>query len=240
MDNFYAELVVNNDKSAVTGNTDNGFIISTTFWDSDKLSSEQLYQQIVFAVLRKPRQLILHIQRIYFTYSNKQAEQLYAAIIDLLWILDSKGESLCKRMITASSSVLSEIHNKRLSDYLATKDRAILLGNKFSIFLAGEVGTGKLLTEQKEEESLEHDPLLIALDFIEYSQLDNAIKTLETGIINDLERIELQTELLQLYKVTKDRQAFLDMHQVLLTQEIELSADWQVLMDYFKDTDHAE
>ena len=78
-----------------------------------------------------------------------------------------------------------------------------------------------------------HDPLAIARDYVEYSQLDAAIETLEAGVLGDPERQELQLDLLELYKVTKNIQAFTKMHFLLTEKELDLSAGWQELTDYF-------
>ena len=208
------------------------FSVVETYWATDKQSVEHLYQQIVYKVSTNPKQLISHIERIYFTYRQGMVEPLYAALIDLFSVLDGRGKELSKRMVSVAHSLLTEDKAKVLASYLADKNTSLLAGNKFSVLTKGLVGSGILLTE-KNKKVIEHDPLAIAKDYVEYSQLDAAIETLETGVLEAPERLALQLDLLELYKVTKNVQAFTKMHGLLIEKELDLSPGWQELTVYF-------
>lgn len=208
------------------------FSVGETCWITDKQTVEHLYQQIVYKVLTNPKQLISHLQRIYFTYSQGMTEPLYAALVDLFSVLDGRGEELSSRMVSSTHSLLTEHQSEVLASYLEHKKISLLAGNKFSVLTKGVVGSGVLLTE-KNDVAIVHDPLAIARDYVEYSQLDAAIETLEAGVLGDPERQELQLDLLELYKVTKNIQAFTKMHFLLTEKELDLSAGWQELTDYF-------
>jgi len=208
------------------------FSVGEICWTTNKQTVEHLYQQIVYKVSTNPKQLISHVQRIYFTYREGLPEPLYAALVDLFSVLNGRGDELSKRMVSFAHTLLTEDQVKVLARYLADKNISLLAGNKFSVLTIGLVGSGVLLTE-KNKEVIEHDPLAIARDYVEYSQLDAAIETLETGMLEDPERQALQLDLLELYKVTKNSQAFTKMHDLLIEKDLGLSSDWQKLTDYF-------
>lgn len=208
------------------------FSVGEVCWATDRQTVEHLYQQIVYKVLTKPKLLISHLQRIYFTHSQGLTEPLYAALVDLFSVLDGRGMALSRRMLSATHSLLTEQQARELANYLKHNNISLLTGNKFSVLTKGLVGTGVLITE-KESEAIVHDPLTIARDYVEYSQLDAAIETLEAGVLEAPERQELQQDLLELYKVTNNIQAFTKMHSLLIEKELDLSAGWQELTDYF-------
>ena len=215
--------------SSISGDN---FSVGETCWTTDKQTVEHLYQQIVYKVLTNPKQLISHIQRIYFTYRLGMAEPLYAALVDLFSVLDGRGKELSRRMESSTHSLLTEHQSGVLVNYLDHKKKYLLPGNKFSVLTKGLVGSDVFLIT-KNDVAIAHDPLVIARDYVEYSQLDAAIETLEVGVLDDPERQALQLDLLELYKVTKNIQAFTKMHLLLTEKELDLSADWQELTDYF-------
>ena len=212
--------------------SNNSFNVNEIAWLTDEQANDSLYQQIICKVLRKPSQLISHLQRIYFTYHHGMADQLYAALVDLLWILDGKGVALSQRMVSATRFILSKQQSKILANYLKEYDVSVLVGNQFSVFTTGIVGARNVLTEQNKLET-EHDPLLMARDYIEYSQLDQAMNTLENAILETPERQVLQFELLELYKVTKCHQAYMKMNDKLKKQQLIMSVEWQDAAEYF-------
>lgn len=229
-------FTVNNEIFLDAVDLSKSFVVGEAFWCSEKQSNENLYQQISYKVSKNPKQLLHHLQRIYFTYfksnSNQDMnDQLYAALVDLLWILDGRGEDLSNRMVFSTRSKLTEHQLGLLVHCIKQKDISLLTGNKFSLLTTGLIGASLILTGQ-EQVNAEHDPLLIALDYIEFSQLDQAREVLEAAVIEQPEREDLQDELLELYKVTKDRQAFTKMYDLLVQNNINIQSNWQELSDY--------
>ncbi|MCK5666273.1 MAG: hypothetical protein KAI17_22435 [Thiotrichaceae bacterium] len=212
--------------------SNNSFNVNEIAWLTDEQTIDVLYQQIICKVLRKPRQLISHLQRIYFTCYHGMEDQLYAALVDLLWVLDGKGVALSQRMVSAAGFLLSNQQSKILANYLKKYDVSVLVGNQFSVFTTGVIGARNVLRGQNKLET-EHDPLLMARDYIEYSQLDQAMNTLENAILETPERQVLQFELLELYKVTKCHQAYMKMNDKLKKQQLIMSVEWQDAAEYF-------
>ncbi|MDO9238737.1 MAG: hypothetical protein Q7U30_01885, partial [Methylicorpusculum sp.] len=79
------------------------------------------------------------------------------------------------------------------------------------------------------------DPLLLARDCIEYSQLDEAQKLLETAIVEYPGRLELHQELTALYRSTRNLDRFNEMNSKLIASDITLPECWQQLEVYFKE-----
>ncbi len=214
------------------------FSVEELFWTSKEYSYEQANQQILYAILRKPEQLIFHIRRIHTSYRAGFSEHLYAALIDLLLILDGKGKDLSVRMVLSTRSLLEKQQLTQLINYLKHQNSA-LPTHVFSLLSKGLIGTSALLTKNTGVDKT-HDPLQIALDYIEYSDLDAAKETLESAVLEFPERQDIQIELLELYKVTKNIQAFTEMHKQLMEKDFNLSLKWQELVDYFAEQPHEE
>lgn len=231
---YRSMLIAKNGESLSYMDTNEGFICEEICWTTDKKTDRRLYQQILFNVLTNPKQLNYHIQRIHLTYKLRMAEPLYAALVDLLLVLDGKGKELSKSMILSTRSLLEKRQFGLLVNVLKHQNTSLLTGNKFSVFTKGLVGSCELLTKTVQtNHTVAHDPLVIALDYIEYSQLDHAIETLQTGILEFPDRQDLQNELLELYKLTKNKKAFVKMRDLLIETEFQLSSEWQELTAYF-------
>jgi len=213
--------------------SDNNFIVNEIPWNSDKQSDDRLYQQIIFKLLRKPKKLISHLQRIHFVYELGMQDQLYAALVDLLWVLNGNGSALGRRMILSARSLLTEQQVEELKHYLTIENRALFLGNRFSVCTNGAISSREILFKTSEKVSEEYDPLMLARDYIEYSQLDEALETLEAAVLNFPERHDLQIELLELLRLTKNTQVYSKISDVFLERQLELTAEWQQLADYF-------
>ncbi len=225
-------VAAENETEFASVDSNDNFTVREVMWMPDKQSNNYLYQQLVFKVSRKPKLLISHLQRIYFTYNQGMSEQLYAALIDLLWVLDGKGRDLSRRMVSSSLSFLSEQQVKALDKCLKQQNSSLLTGNRYSVLAMGLKGTREVLTGQSNVQAT-YDPLDIARDYIQYSQLDAALNTLEVAVLETPEREDLQTELLELYKVTENIQAFTKMQNSITEKQMSLSVKWQEMADYF-------
>ena len=89
------------------------------------------------------------------------------------------------------------------------------------------------LTEVLQTVEGQHDYLKLANDFIEFSQLDDAMSILEQGLDDHPERKDLQAALLELYKSTDRRERFNNRYEMIKTLSVLLIDDWQILADFF-------
>ncbi|MBD9356613.1 type IV pilus assembly protein FimV [Methylomonas albis] len=220
----------------IAGQHADEFSQETSFWRDQALvllynpdgDQSQTLNALVFKVGRQPKDLLAHVRRIYFCYDQHLAEQLYAALLDLLIVLDGKGSLISRRMIEASRSRLNSGQFQALHK---TTGRA-QFGNPYSLFSSGITGSRELVSSQQQTE-MQHDFLELANDFIEYSQLEQAMDVLETGISLHPERADLQQALLELYKSIGNRERFQIHQQRFSDSGVALLEEWLVLAQFF-------
>lgn len=196
-------------------------------------SSDNLF---VLLVSRKPRRLVAHIQRIHHCYRTNLKEQLFAALVDLLVVLNGRGKAISWRMIIGTKSKLSDEQYEQLQKYMTENlDVALLAGNEYSVFTKGLIGARNLVQQIETPDQQEHDPLNLAYDYIEYSQLNEAKEVLEKAILNQPQRLELHQCLLELYKSTFDCSGFTRMFNTLTDLDVILPNDWSMLQAFFNE-----
>jgi hypothetical protein len=206
------------------------------FWcNTGSLQNDEALEKLVFLIAKKPKFLINHVQRIYFCFQKNLNKQLFAAIIDFLIVLNQHGAAISWRMLLGAKSRLTPEQFKEIKSYLNSDcaDTSLLTGNQYSVFSKGLVGTNKMIRQIEKEEKVD-DPLIIALDHIEYSQLDEAKTVLEEAILVQPDRPDLRHELIDLYKLTGDFNRFYQMVAKLTRLGINMTDDWIQLNNYFK------
>lgn len=216
---------------------DEDIIASLAFGDEEELpylvnlsSAASMLNALVFRVSRKPTDLTAHVRRIYFCYQNAQVEPLYAALLDLLIILDNRGRDLTRRLILGSRSVLNAEQFSNL--YSFRGETGQVRENRFCLFTKGLTGSAHLV-EVVRKVQVQHDYLGLARDFIEFSQLDEAIAILEQGLEATPSRQDLQTLLLELYQSTQCRERFQKFHERIRASGAPLNNGWQTLAVLF-------
>lgn len=207
---------------------------SDAFNLSDNKLPDNCLKKLVFLVARKPKRLITHIQRIYHCYQENLQEQLFAALVDLLVVLNRQGKAISQRMIIGAKSRLSVEQYNILQKFMAEDfDGALLTGNQYSVFTKGLIGTRNLVQQIETPDKQMHDPLELALDYIEYSQLAEAKDILEKAIINQPQRLELHQCLLELYQATFDTSGFIKMFNIVAGLDVVMPNDWNALQAFF-------
>lgn len=212
-------------------------ITSQAFNDDEAMSYEtglsstaSVLNTLVLRVARKPKDLLAHIRRIYFCYQNAMREPLYAALLDLLLVLDKKGQILSRRVILGSRPMLDAEQFAILNDIsLGTRQ---VQSNRYSLFNKGVVGKSHLL-EVNRPAQVQHDYMGLARDFIEYSQLEEAMTILEQGLEESPGRQDLQALLLELYRSTQSTGRFQNHHDRIIKSGAPRINEWQQLAAFF-------
>jgi hypothetical protein len=235
---IYSQLISCSDEhsSANEPTEFNMFLLSDSdaFNLTDNKLPDNCLKKIVFLIARKPKQLITHIQRIYHCYHENLQEQLFAALVDLLVVLNRQGKAISQRMIIGTKSKLSAEQYNILQKFMAEDfDVALLAGNQYSVFTKGLIGTRNLVQQIETSEKQTHDPLELAYDYIEYSQLAEAKDILEKAIINQPQRLELHQCLLELYKATLDTSGFIKMFNIVDGLGVSIPNEWNALQAFF-------
>ena len=222
----------------VADKSDNQAQANRAFWcapdcsvfDPTSVDPQYTLNRLVLGVCRNPNNLLAHLRRIHFCYQQQWPAQLFGALLDFLIVLQSRGQALSHRMVKGCHSCLGEGYFLTLMRS-ASSDR-VRLGNGYSVFSTGTLGRSELV-RQKRISQTPVDALVLANDFIEYSQLDQAMDVLEMAVHADPERQDIQQALLQLYKSTGDRARFQVFHDQLTRSGATLSADWQAIANDF-------
>jgi hypothetical protein len=205
------------------------------FWcNTETLQGEEALEKLVFLISKKPKSLINHVRRIFYCFQENLNGQLFAALVDFLVILNQQGQAISWRVVLGAKSRLTPEQFAELKGYLkGNTEKNLLSGNQYSVFSKGLVGINKMI-QQIDKVEQANDPLIIALDHIEYSQLEEAKEVLEEGILTEPERLDLRQELFDLYKMTGDSNRFHQMLARLTRLGIIMTDDWNQLNNYFK------
>jgi hypothetical protein len=187
---------------------------------------------LVLKVSRKPSDLLAHLRRIYFCYENALSEPLYAALLDLSIVLDDKGHDLRCRLLAGCRSKLDE--QQLLALNVVCHGLQNIQGNQFSLFTKGLIGKTQLLKVGKPEQA-QQDALILAKDYIEYSQLEQAMSTLEQAIEIEPDREDIQLLLLELYQSTRSVERFQNQFHAITQRGALKIEDWQALADVFNE-----
>jgi hypothetical protein len=204
------------------------------FYEWHDWSAEKGLEMLVFRVSRKPKYLIAHVERIYYCFKHALNEQLFGALVDLLIILNRDGTALGRRMISGSKAKLTERQFQALIDCIDSNATIELVPpSRYSVFAKGLQSAAVMVQVTEANVTQDHDPLELARDYVEFSQLDNAIHVLEQGILADPERMELHDELLSLYRSTNNKAGFNRTYEAFSRKNLSLPTEWKQLNDFF-------
>jgi hypothetical protein len=78
------------------------------------------------------------------------------------------------------------------------------------------------------------DPLQEAREHLEYGQLEEARQVLESAILAQPLRLDLHRDLLEIYRRSQAREAFLTMQRRLNIQTHPLADAWHAVADFFE------
>jgi hypothetical protein len=205
-------------------------------WNPEVLLYSDFLEKLVFRISRKPKALLAHTQRIYYCFHAKLDEQLFAAIVDFLIVLNKRGKAISQRIIMGAKPRLTVMQFESLQQYLQNDTAHVnsLVGNRYCLFTKGLIGVSDMVSPVEKQYDENYDPLAIARDHIEYSQLDEARQVLEIAVLERPTRWDFQEDLLDLYRSTRDTDSFNAMFTQLIESGITLNDKWHTLNNYFK------
>ncbi|WP_394752263.1 FimV family protein [Crenothrix sp.] len=199
----------------------------------------ELLNFLVAGISKQPRNLVTHVQRICLCYQRNLSEHLYGAMVDLFTVLEGYANDFCGRLLDKVLHKLSPSHAYLLNQYLDDKDIEVLytVQNSFVVLGKGLLGTAQFITKVAEQQdthvAMINDPLVLARDYIEYSQFQEAKAVLESAILEAPTRSELHLDLLELYKSLQDIKGFLITSEALAQQGNPFPELWSELNEYF-------
>jgi len=198
------------------------------------LDSVHVFNFFEYALKKKPNDLSCHIQRIEFSISEKNTNELYSALCDLFIVLGPLGLPLRKRLFSCCKKYLTQYHIKLLSSYLGdqflTNNMALLPDSCFFKKLPFDVvefGV-HLIPESKGDE----DVLYIAESYIENSQFETALEYMLNKLERDPENVELTKKLLSTFKALDYKKEFQNAYD-RFSKNSATSEYWHEMNQYF-------
>ncbi len=189
-------------------------------------------QFLVFFIRRKPKDLMAHMQRIMLCYEHQEEVLLYAALADFFVALKDAGIAIKKRVLSGVSNKLSADSRQNLQ--VGINDYRLVKGNPYSVLTSGVMNDlAMVIQSDGAHTGLVHDPLQIARDFIEYSQLEQAQKVLEEAVLSTPERADIHNDLLELYRLTNNNDGFDKLYLALDEIHHPMKDQWNDLKAYF-------
>ena len=237
MDRHQPLLLIDSHQEDPTSTVANA-IFGESSWYPDTPTEQGNPFCLVNEIKRKPARLISHIHRIYQCYREHLDEPLFAALVDLLIVLNHRGKAISRRMVLGSKKSLNAEQLAELSTVLTDPDADVFLlaGNRYSIFSKGLEGAVTLVQKTADTLDSHYDPLQLAADAVEYCQLNEAMTILENAIREQPAQLSWQEALLELYRSAGERSRFDDMAVELADEGVMLPESWRELKEYFERT----
>lgn len=178
-------------------------------------------------VARSPHNLLVHVQRVHCHLQAGQSEQLFGALVDLFIALGAHGQALKLRLLDYANNYLTGPQLSFLFEHLDQGLSAYMPieGAHWSCLSAGVQGDLQLVQRAQRQVS-DLSPLLLARELIDCGELDNARELLETALMQQPQDLELQRELLEIYRYTHDAASLERMADQLQACAVELDPQW--------------
>jgi len=173
--------------------------------------------------------LTVHIQRICLYFDLNQAEFLYAALVDLWIAFNGRGRDFFRILLFATKGRLKEDDFKQIHTLFVNNElRADKVPSvKMSVLNQGLSGCSELVSLIDNKVDVQHrDPLVEALEYLEYSQVEQALSVLEVAVLEQPTRDDLQKQLLEIYLSTLDLYGLKEMEQKLNNNLLH-PAEWE-------------
>ncbi len=214
--------------------TDQHFFHVAPCFFSEK-QEEDVLETLIHQVSKTPDDLICHSRRIYYCFLHHHNDHLFAALTDLLLFLNGNGVAFARRMTEGARKALSRQQLDLLREALKFNDFSALQTVRFSLFSSGRI-TALPLVEKRREPSRQKnaDVLTLAQDFIEYSQLEQAMEVLEQALFKS-DREDIQSLLLELYRSTQNGSRFAKIYRQAQARQKSLIPDWLTVQQFFSD-----
>lgn len=197
----------------------------------------QVADHLAYRVCKKPKDLLSHVQRVLFNYRLGDSGAVYGAMLDLFIILEDKGQSLRTRLFNMVAIGLSEEQRRVLEAGLA---KGIRSDDKVpptpgSRLCAGVTGDGHLVEQgaEKTRQAWHDDVIDEARDLIDSGLIDDAQVLLEGALLDHPQRADISEELLEIYRHTRQKDAFFAMKKRVEGKPLAHSESWDELAEHF-------
>ncbi len=202
---------------------------------------EILSARLAHCITRNPGDLISHVRRIFLCLKLDDGERLFGALTDLFITLNGKGGALRSRLLGMLQNHLTDAQYSALQGGHVESMEFVepLPWPRFSRLYQPRLKEQELVAQLTGEESESHTGILAqARDLIDCGQIEAARHMMEEALLADEATTALHEELLNLYRHTRDYEAFLTMWTQLEHLSPQLQDMWKEVNDYL-DTHHS-
>jgi hypothetical protein len=200
------------------------------------VNAARCYSYLGRQIQRWPKELAFHVCRIECALLLNNEDAVYAAVLDLFYILDAKGNALRQRVLGKVSHHLSIAQQSALERCLNGQlpSRNLPYSSR-SVLHEGMHPSEKnalLLPTTDNNQSSVLDPVNTARLCLESGQLEQAQKILESQLAIEPEREEIRQDLLEIYCATRDEANFMASYQLLQVRGL-LDDSWKDAVTLF-------
>lgn len=177
--------------------------------DSSELA-DRTANYLAYYVARSPRCLLAHVQRVDLHIRRNESKGVLGALLDLFVVLGTRGAPLRKRMLSLAKPTLNQDEFEFFTTHFeqGVSPTDVLPNAEYSVLTCSIRGTTELAKHTEDTRSQDQDPLQEALEYLEFGQIDEAQRLLETAILEQPERTALHSELLEIYQHAADKAGF--------------------------------
>ncbi len=199
--------------------------------DSDRAG--ELKTLLTHAIVRRPGDLRLHVQRILLCADTRDPAIL-GALCDLFLVLGRRGSSLRRRLLALARPLLSGFDHHKLRRQLDGEPGpddgpldALCAGAALS---HGITGTTQLISRQPARAPQQDDPLVSANRLIGDGRTAQAQETLERALRVNPARLALHLALLEIHRHSRDRRRAAASWESLQGLENPAATEWRRLL----------
>jgi len=194
---------------------------------------EKIARYLCHQVAKMPLDLTSHAQRIALYRHQDDAENTYAALLDLFLVLGDKGQPLRQRLLQQTASVITAENYNFLS---STLPAALVITHNtplshLSVLSLERTREKEIIQKTDDKASQKKEtPLLIARDLLNSGQISQALSILESALLTTPDNSDISNELLQIYRHTHDRSGCMQMLDKLSSSPLAGREQWAELI----------
>jgi hypothetical protein len=187
-------------------------------------------------ILANAADLRSHTQRIFLLFTDSEPDELQGAMVDLFIALGSKGCALKRHLLSFVGSRLPPEMQAWLARHVNTGFQpwdSVISHVKTSILSLGYSGVHDVVHRVVQQGGQDYtNAIEEANDCLEYGQVDRAREVLEHALWLTPGNLEIATELLEIYRRTKNFKNFSNMRDFLVKTLPTLPAGWHEVNDW--------
>lgn len=202
----------------------------------------KLLTSLNYRITRNPAHITDHVRKILLLKAYKlDSELVFAALIDLFVVLKKGGIPIRKRMLFFCKNSLPEEKFNQLRNKLDSGDISYNESwiNKAPTLLPDESRSGNFITQthsNENEQTASQTPYDLANEYIQNSQLQLAISTLEKALQTDPVDEESAKLLTHLYRSLSDNSRFSQIYSIVKKKAgSQLCSCWQDTAQFFSE-----